>query len=132
MGGPIAQGAARNHTPRWCGLRDRAGGRRFDPCEASGKRTALTHSGWSVSLTNMASRKSGSPHFNIAEAKTRFSELVQRAMLGEEVIIAKGHKPVLKLVALEPPRRRKPGSAKGRVWMARDFDETPEDFANYV
>ena len=54
-------------------------------------------------------------------------------MLGEEVIIAKGHKPLLKLVPLAPPkRRRKPGSAKGQVWMAPDFDETPEDFKDYV
>ena len=71
--------------------------------------------------------------FNIAEAKARFSELVQKAMMGEEVIIAKDHKPVLKLVPLElPKRRRKPGSAKGRVWMAPDFDETPEEFKDYV
>ncbi len=26
-----------------------------------------------------------------------------------------------------PQRRRKPGSAKGQIWMASDFDETPED-----
>ena len=71
--------------------------------------------------------------FNIAEAKTRFSELVQKAMLGEEVIIAKDNKAVVKLVALTPPQRsRKPGSAKGRIWMAPDFDATPEDFKEYM
>ena len=74
-----------------------------------------------------------SSRFNIAEAKARFSELVQKAMLGEEVIIAKGNKPLLKLVPLAPPtRRRKPGSAKGRISMAPDFDETPDDFKDYV
>ena len=71
--------------------------------------------------------------FNIAEAKAHFSELVQRAMLGEEVIIAKDNKAVVKLVALTPPQRsRKPGSAKGRIWMAPDFDATPEDFKEYM
>jgi prevent-host-death family protein len=71
--------------------------------------------------------------FNIAEAKARFSELVQKAMLGEEVIIAKDNKPVVKLVALTPPQQvRKPGSAKGRIWMAPDFDATPEDFTDYM
>jgi prevent-host-death family protein len=71
--------------------------------------------------------------FNIAEAKARFSELVQKAMLGEEVIIAKDNKPVVKLVALTPPQQvRKPGSAKGRIWMAPDFDATPEDFTDYT
>ena len=73
------------------------------------------------------------PKFNIAEAKTHFSELVQKAMLGEEVIIAKDNKAVVKLVALTPPQKlRKPGSAKGRIWMAPDFDVTPQDFKEYM
>lgn len=71
--------------------------------------------------------------FNVAEAKAHFSELVQKALLGEEVIIAKDNKPLLKLVPLQAARQpRKPGSAKGRVWMARDFDKTPRDFKEYV
>ena len=72
--------------------------------------------------------------FNIAEAKTRFSELVQKAMRGEEVIIAKDNKPVLRLVPLEKPRRlRKHGSGKGQVlYVAADFDATPEAFKDYV
>ena len=72
--------------------------------------------------------------FNIAEAKARFSELVQKAMLGEEVIIAKDNKPLLKLIPLEPPKReRKPGSGKGQlIYMAADFDETPEGFEDYT
>jgi len=70
--------------------------------------------------------------FNIAEAKARFSELVQRAMLGEEVLIARDNKPVVRLVALEEeagPRR--PGSARGQIRLAADFDETLDDFAEY-
>ena len=71
--------------------------------------------------------------FNIAEAKTRFSELVQKAMLGEEVIIAKDNKAVVKLIALTPPQQsRQPGSAKGQIWMAPDFDATPKDFKEYM
>ena len=72
--------------------------------------------------------------FNIGEAKTRFSELVQKAMLGEEVIIAKDNKPVLRLVPLEKPKQvRKPGSGKGQVlYIAPDFDATPEAFEDYV
>jgi antitoxin (DNA-binding transcriptional repressor) of toxin-antitoxin stability system len=81
----------------------------------------------------MATRKNGTTRYNIAEAKARFSEMVQKAMLGEDVVIAKDHKPVLKLVALEPSAApRKPGSAKGQVWMADDFDATPEDLKDYV
>ncbi len=74
------------------------------------------------------------PKFNIAYAKARFSELVQKAMLGEEVIITKDNKPVLKLVPLEKPRQpRKPGSGKGQIlYIAPDFDATPEGFKDYV
>ena len=53
-------------------------------------------------------------------------------MAGDEVIIAKDNRPVLRLVPVTPPRAaRKPGSAKGEVWMASDFDATPEDFGEY-
>ena len=70
--------------------------------------------------------------FRIAEAKARFSELVEKAMMGEEVIIARASRPVLRLVPIEPtPARRKPGSAKGKVWLADDFDATPADFDDY-
>jgi prevent-host-death family protein len=69
---------------------------------------------------------------NIAEAKAQFSRLVQKAMMGEEVIIARDNKPVLKLVPVEAPSKpRKPGTAKGRIWISPDFDETPEDFRDY-
>jgi prevent-host-death family protein len=69
---------------------------------------------------------------NIAEAKAQFSRLVQKAMMGEEVIIARDNKPVLKLVPVEAPSKpRKPGTAKGRIWISPDFDETPEDFGEY-
>jgi prevent-host-death family protein len=72
--------------------------------------------------------------FNIAEAKTRFSELVRKAMLGEEVIIARDNKSVLKLVPLDEPKQpRKPGSGKGQIlYIAPDFDATPRGFEDYV
>ena len=69
--------------------------------------------------------------FNIAEAKSNFSTLIQKAMIGEEVIIAKDNKPVAKIVPLTTGNPRIPGSAKGEVWMAPDFDATPADFKDY-
>lgn len=72
-------------------------------------------------------------HYNIHEAKARLSALVQKAMLGEEVIIAKDNKPVARLVALQAPRKaRKPGSAKGQVWIAPDFNAPLDDFKDYA
>jgi prevent-host-death family protein len=77
--------------------------------------------------------KSGSvQYYNVANAKAHFSDLVREALLGEEVIIAKDNKPVLKLVRLEPRGPRTPGSAKGQIHMAPDFDKTPADFDDYV
>ena len=66
---------------------------------------------------------------NMHEAKTHFSKLVTRVLNGEEVVIAKSGKPVAKLVPIEPEsKERKPGSAKGRIVMADDFDAPlPDD-----
>jgi prevent-host-death family protein len=72
--------------------------------------------------------------FNIAEAKAHFSDLVKKAMLGEEVIISKDNKPLVKLVPVDRPQGpRKPGSGKGQIlYVAPDFDATPEVFKDYV
>jgi prevent-host-death family protein len=59
------------------------------------------------------------------DAKTRLSELVDEAAAGREFTIAKSGKPMARLVPLEKPdlrALRKPGGAKGRIWMADDFD----------
>ena len=49
--------------------------------------------------------------------------------MGEEVVIARAGKPVARLVAFgEKPTQRIPGSAKGQVWIAPDFnDPLPEE-----
>ena len=66
---------------------------------------------------------------NVHEAKTRFSRLLERVALGEEVVIAKAGRPVARLVPIVPEvRERHPGSARGEVWVDRDFDAPlPED-----
>jgi prevent-host-death family protein len=67
---------------------------------------------------------------NIHEAKSQLSKLIERAEAGEEVIIARAGKPVVKLVpyrASEAPRTG--GQWKGKVRIAVDFDELPEDIA---
>lgn len=71
--------------------------------------------------------------FNIAEAKARFSELTQKALMGEEVVIARDNKPILKLVPIIAPKgRRQPGTARGLIRIDQDFDATPECFSDYV
>ena len=65
---------------------------------------------------------------NMHEAKTQLSRLGERAWEGEEVVIARAGKPYLRLV---PYRRenqpRRLGDLKGQIWIAPDFDETPEE-----
>jgi prevent-host-death family protein len=65
---------------------------------------------------------------NIYEAKTHLSQLVDQAAAGEEVVIARNGRPVARLVPLQREAVvRKPGSLKGKIWMADDFNETPEE-----
>lgn len=69
----------------------------------------------------------------IHEAKTHLSRLIQRALAGEEVIIANAGTPVVRLVPILPPTRvRQLGGWKGRVSMAEDFDAELEDFSEYM
>jgi prevent-host-death family protein len=68
--------------------------------------------------------------FNIHEAKTHFSKLLERVKSGEEVIIAKAGKPVARLLPFTtgdtPPR--KGGQDKGKLIIQPDFDAPLEEF----
>jgi prevent-host-death family protein len=65
---------------------------------------------------------------NMHEAKTRLSILVKEALAGEEVIIARAGKPMVKLVPVnQDSGRRLPGRYKGQITVAADFDSTPEE-----
>ncbi len=60
---------------------------------------------------------------NIYEAKTHFSELITETLLGDDIVIAKAGKPLVKLVPYTSEKRpRKPGTAKGRIKIAGDFN----------
>jgi prevent-host-death family protein len=67
---------------------------------------------------------------NIYQAKTQLSKLIERAMAGEDVVIARAGKPMVRLVPVTLPRtRRQTGAWRDRVWMADDFDDLPEELA---
>jgi prevent-host-death family protein len=60
----------------------------------------------------------------IHEAKTNLSRLLQKAANGEDVVIARGSKPVARLVPVRDVKgRRRPGSLKGRLLVGRAFFE---------
>lgn len=59
---------------------------------------------------------------SLYEAKTHLSSLVEQAAAGAEIVIAKHGRPRAKLVAVRPAHRRKPGSGRGKIRIAADFD----------
>ncbi|MBX3169099.1 MAG: type II toxin-antitoxin system Phd/YefM family antitoxin [Candidatus Eremiobacteraeota bacterium] len=68
----------------------------------------------------------------IHEAKTHLSRLIQEVLAGEEVIIARGRTPVVRLVVHQEPRRTRSLGRPGSVlYMADDFDAPLEDFKEY-
>jgi prevent-host-death family protein len=68
--------------------------------------------------------------YKLADAKARFSEIVQKAMLGGIITVTKENRPVVKIVPIKPATRN-PGTGKG-IWMAADFDQPLADFAEYM
>ncbi|HSO13722.1 MAG TPA: type II toxin-antitoxin system Phd/YefM family antitoxin [Anaerolineales bacterium] len=68
--------------------------------------------------------------FNIHEAKTHFSKLLERVLKGEEVIIAKAGKPVARILpVVANVSKRVPGIDKGKVTIMPNFDDPLEEFA---
>ncbi len=65
---------------------------------------------------------------NIQEAKTHLSRLLEEAMRGEEIVIAKAGRPYVRLVPCpseDAPRVL--GRWEGKMRMAEDFDDTPDE-----
>jgi prevent-host-death family protein len=65
----------------------------------------------------------------IHEAKRNLSRLIKKASEGEEVVIARGSKPVARLVPVgEVKKKRRPGSMKGKFSIGPEFFEPlPDD-----
>jgi antitoxin (DNA-binding transcriptional repressor) of toxin-antitoxin stability system len=60
----------------------------------------------------------------IKKAKTQLSRLIAKACLGEEIIIARGSKPIVRLVAMQNANgNRKPGAWKGNIRIRPEFFE---------
>ena len=67
---------------------------------------------------------------SIHEAKTHLSRLIRSALAGEDIIIAKGNKPLIRLMPLSEalPKRRLGGAKDLIKYMSDDFDEPINDF----
>ena len=66
---------------------------------------------------------------NMHQAKSSLSRLVERAIAGEEVVIASNGEPLVKLVPVSKERKpRVPGRYKDGIWIAPDcFDPMSEE-----
>lgn len=67
---------------------------------------------------------------DIVQAKFNLPKLLDLAIKGEEIVITQDDKPIVKISPIK--RSLKRGSAKDKVWMSDDFDETLEDFQEYT
>ena len=70
----------------------------------------------------------------IHKAKTQLSKLIEKACRGEEIIIARGKHPVVKLVPVTATRgERKPGALKGKIHIGPEFFEPlpPEELEGW-
>ncbi len=70
---------------------------------------------------------------DIYQAQQSFPALIDKTIKGDEVIITKNGKPVVKLVAIpKAQKKRKFGTAKGLIKIPDDFNESLDDFQEYM
>ncbi|MEU5167449.1 MULTISPECIES: type II toxin-antitoxin system Phd/YefM family antitoxin [Streptomyces] len=61
--------------------------------------------------------------YNVHEAKTHFSRILQQVETGEEVVISRAGEPIAKV------NRTDYGALRGQIHIPEDFDELPDDIA---
>jgi prevent-host-death family protein len=71
---------------------------------------------------------------DITQALPQISELIEKAVGGEEIIITKNNQPLVKLLSLQPIPQRPPlfGTDQALISITDDFDEPLEDFKDYM
>lgn len=70
----------------------------------------------------------------LQNAEKSWAEILQKALNGEEVIIERDGEPVAKVSPYKAEEEKEDwfGMDEGKIWMADDFDEIPEEFAEYL
>jgi antitoxin (DNA-binding transcriptional repressor) of toxin-antitoxin stability system len=75
----------------------------------------------------------GVPAVDLKDVPQRLLDLVDEASRSGELVLTHEGEAVAKIIPLRRARApRRPGSARGMVHMADDFDATPEDFRDYL
>lgn len=66
--------------------------------------------------------------FNTHQAKSQLSQLIEMALAGEEIIIARAGKPTIKLSRYNAPKKyRAIGKFKGKIHMSPDFNDESDE-----
>ncbi len=70
----------------------------------------------------------------IQEAESHIASVFNDVLSGEEIVLTDHDTPVMKMIPIAPPSkgRLKFGSLMGKIWMSDDFNDTPEEFAEYT
>jgi len=68
---------------------------------------------------------------SVTEARTCLDDLLRRVGAGEEIVITRNHRPAARLIPAHRPGSRMPGSARGLITLAPDFDAPLGDFRSY-
>ena len=73
-------------------------------------------------------------NISVAEAKAKFSELIERVEAGEEIVVTRDGKAVARVMPPEPAQQPLPriGALKGKIWIADDFDAPLDEFKEFT
>ncbi len=74
---------------------------------------------------------------SLNKAKKIFPKLIDEVLIGEDILITKNRKPIIKVSSIRSKKTSKiksikPGSAKGLFQIMDDFDEPLDDFREYM
>lgn len=70
---------------------------------------------------------------NYDDLKTQIADLIEAAMRGDKVVITKNGQQIIQLVPMKTVRRRRKfGSAKGKIKFNKGYDEPLADFREYM
>lgn len=69
---------------------------------------------------------------SVNDAQSRLSSLIDQAINGETVHIVDGNGQIVQLIPVRVTGHPQFGSAEGLISMAQDFDESLEDFREYM
>lgn len=69
---------------------------------------------------------------NTYQAKTILSQLIEQTLAGEEIVIAKAGKPLVKLIPYQSAKpTRQPGLLRDQIVIEPDFDTLPQEFSSH-